>query len=178
MAPEPTPHPRHAQGFTVLELIITILVLAILVTVGIPSFTALLERHRLKGAVETLYTELQLARSVALRQNRPCYVDFNPGADWCYGLDDTAACDCASAGDCQVDGVEKVVRATEYRGITLTSTTFTGDGTGFNARNGTALGAGEALFQGPQGTTAKVVLSALGRARICSDAAILGYPSC
>jgi type IV fimbrial biogenesis protein FimT len=178
MAPEPTHRSRPGEGFTVLELIITILVLVILVTVGIPTFTALLERHRLKGAVETLYAELQLARSVAIRQNRPCYVDFNLGTDWCYGLDDTAACDCAIAGDCQVDGIEKVVRSTEYRGITLPSTTFAGDGTGFNARNGTALGAGEALFQGPQGITAKVVLSGLGRARICSGETILGYPSC
>ena len=51
------------------ELMITMLVLAILATIGIPSFTALIANNRATTATNELLTALQYTRSEAVRQN-------------------------------------------------------------------------------------------------------------
>ena len=58
-------HPRPA-GFTVLELLITLTIAAILLITGIPSLQSFSDRQRMKAAVGTLHNDLLLARSEAV----------------------------------------------------------------------------------------------------------------
>ncbi len=72
---------QHHQGFTLLELMVTIAVLSILLAIGVPSFTTLVRDNRVVGAANELLFHLQLARSEAVRGRGPvslCAV--NPGA--------------------------------------------------------------------------------------------------
>ncbi len=48
-----------SKGFTLIELMITIAVLAILAAIALPSFQGTLERRQLVGAAENLYADLQ-----------------------------------------------------------------------------------------------------------------------
>jgi len=169
---------RESAGFTVIELAVTIIVLGIVVTVGVPTFMSMVQKQRLLGAAEVLYAECQWARSEAIKQNRSIHVDAATGGAWCVGFDDTAACDCRIDGDCQVAGAEKVVHGTEFRGVTLASTSFPAHQTGFVPRNGTAFEAGAFTLRNADGAEVKVVLSALGRVSLCSDSAGMGFPSC
>jgi type IV fimbrial biogenesis protein FimT len=57
------------NGFTLIELIVTIAVAAILVTAGIPSFQQFVQNNRRTAQVDELVTALQIARSEAIRQN-------------------------------------------------------------------------------------------------------------
>jgi len=171
-------HGHSVCGFTVIELAVTVVVLVIVVTVGVPTFMSMVQKHRLLGAAEILYAECQWARSEAIKQNRSIQVDAAVGTAWCVGFDDTAACDCRIANDCQVRDVERVVRGTTFRGVVLANTTFTDDRTGFIPRNGTAFEPGAFLLQGGNGAEVEVVLSALGRVSLCSDSPGMGFPSC
>ncbi|HYQ21986.1 GspH/FimT family pseudopilin [Stenotrophomonas sp.] len=58
-----------AAGFTLLELMITVAVLAILVTVAVPSFTAMIARNQITAAGNDLIAALQFARHEAVRRN-------------------------------------------------------------------------------------------------------------
>lgn len=165
-------------GFTVIELLVTIIVLVIVVTVGVPTFMSMVQRYRLRGAAEIIYAECQWARSEAVKQNREIHVDVGVGLDWCVGFDDVAPCDCGMAHDCLVGGVEKVVRASGFRGVDLPSTTFSDDHAGFVPRNGTAFEAGDMVLRGGNGAQLRVRLSALGRVSICSDTPGRGFPAC
>ncbi|WP_305804944.1 GspH/FimT family pseudopilin [Stenotrophomonas sp. YIM B06876] len=53
-----------------IELVVTVAVLAILVAMAVPSFTSLINSNRLTSQANDLVASLQLARSEAVRRNR------------------------------------------------------------------------------------------------------------
>jgi type IV fimbrial biogenesis protein FimT len=59
-----------ARGFTVIELMVTIIVLAILLVVGIPSFRNATLSTRLTALSNDLVGAVQLARSEAIKRNQ------------------------------------------------------------------------------------------------------------
>lgn len=65
-------------GFTLIELMVTISVLAILITIAIPSFTATINRNRLATAANGLVSGLQLARAEAVRRGGRVVVCASP----------------------------------------------------------------------------------------------------
>ncbi|MGH8460237.1 MAG: GspH/FimT family pseudopilin [Stenotrophobium sp.] len=61
----------HGAGFTLLELLVTIMVVAIGAAVAVPSFTHVLGNSRLAAYTNELSTALALARSEAVKRNLP-----------------------------------------------------------------------------------------------------------
>jgi type IV fimbrial biogenesis protein FimT len=182
-------------GFTLIELMVTVVVAAVLLTLAVPSFTAWLDRNRLKSAAEQLQADLQYAREEAIKRDTDVRVVFSTAAPWCYGLDDdpSTACDCSSApANCTIGSgsaadprVVKVVDGAQFKGIGMVSAGFAGgvSYTVFNPRRGTAeesAGAarnGTVQFRSVRGNTVSVVVARLGRVRICSDN-LYEYPPC
>jgi type IV fimbrial biogenesis protein FimT len=61
---------RTQAGFTVIEMMTTITILAILVAVALPSFGYLAASTKVKGAATELYLAMIRARSEAVKRNR------------------------------------------------------------------------------------------------------------
>jgi type IV fimbrial biogenesis protein FimT len=61
-------------GFTLIELMIVIVLVAIFVTVGVPSFQNLVSDNRLSTQANRLVSSLQLARSEAIKLRTPVSV--------------------------------------------------------------------------------------------------------
>ncbi|GAA3951006.1 GspH/FimT family pseudopilin [Allohahella marinimesophila] len=57
------------QGFTLLELMIVLAISAILLTVGVPSFQAMIKNNRITTATNSFVSQLNYARSEAIRLN-------------------------------------------------------------------------------------------------------------
>lgn len=68
---EPPRLTRGAQGFTLLELMAVVAVIAITLTLGVPSFISIINGNRLTAQANELVAALQIARSEAIRSNRP-----------------------------------------------------------------------------------------------------------
>lgn len=62
------PHTLAVKGFTLLELLLVTALIAILVSLALPSFSSLLERLRVRQSTMELKNALQLARSEAVRR--------------------------------------------------------------------------------------------------------------
>lgn len=79
-------NPARESGFTIVELMITLAVLAILVGIATPSFTALMNNSRLSGQTNEFSSDLALARSEAIVRGRPVTVCASgDGGNTCSG---------------------------------------------------------------------------------------------
>lgn len=62
--------PRRCHfGFTLVELVLTVSVLAILTAATAPAFTSIVNQNRLSSAANEMVASLQLARAEAMRRN-------------------------------------------------------------------------------------------------------------
>lgn len=68
---------KSPPGFTLMELLITIGVLAVALAIAIPSFVSWLPDYRLKAAARDLYSNFQKAKLNAVKRNIPCAVSFS-----------------------------------------------------------------------------------------------------
>lgn len=76
--------PRNT-GFTLLELVITVAVLAIALAVAVPSFQGITNRNRLTSVANELVAAVQLARMEALRRNERVVVCPTTDGSACSG---------------------------------------------------------------------------------------------
>ncbi len=63
--------PAQQAGFTLIELMIVIVIVAIFVTVGVPSFQNLIRENRLATQANELVSSLHFARSEAIKRRLP-----------------------------------------------------------------------------------------------------------
>ncbi len=72
---------RRKSGFTLVEMVIVIAIIAALAATAVPAVMNWLPNYRLKKAARELYSNLQLARMTAIRNNAPCAVVFDPAVN-------------------------------------------------------------------------------------------------
>ena len=84
---------RTARGFTLIEMLVTMTVLAVLMGVGIPSFRSFIAGQRVKTVSNDLMTALMQARSEAVKRNMSITMAPVTSSDWTSGwtLKDAAA---------------------------------------------------------------------------------------
>lgn len=73
------------RGFTLIELVVTIVIVAILATIAFPSMGNLIVRHRVQDAGSDLFAALIKTRSEALKRNVDVSLIPVAGTDWTTG---------------------------------------------------------------------------------------------
>lgn len=100
------------SGFTLVELMFVVVIGAILLSVGVPNFRDFVRNARLSAAANDLITATNLARSEAIKRNRPVSVcSRTSGADTCDGGDfsDGWLVFLDLDGDGAIDGDDEVI---------------------------------------------------------------------
>jgi type IV fimbrial biogenesis protein FimT len=62
---------KHQNGFTLYELLVTMLVIGIVMTIGIPNMSAFTANSRMAATANDLHSSFMLARSEAARSKSP-----------------------------------------------------------------------------------------------------------
>jgi type IV fimbrial biogenesis protein FimT len=183
---------------TLIELMVTVAILAVIATLAAPSFSDFLQRYRLRGAAEDVASLVAGARVEAVMRNRAVGVVFGgSGAAWCVGavsapdpatpgalMPDSATCDCASdASSCKSGERVTVVDGGAHAGVGLTSAPSPSAVT-FNRLTGVVapITGTVATLQSPNAKySLEVRITPLGHALMCVPAgspAMAGIPQC
>lgn len=79
---------KRNHGFTLVELMITVIVIAIVATVAIPNFARVIESTRVTGYSSELVSALNVARSEAIKRGNRVGVCASSDQATCSGSDD------------------------------------------------------------------------------------------
>jgi type IV fimbrial biogenesis protein FimT len=176
-------HQRSHTGFTLIELMVTIVVLAILIAIAVPSFAGAIDRRRISDAAEAVAKQVQQGRMAAMETSRRITMVIDQDADpWCFGLTDNADCDCTEADSCQIpfrldvitlqpaDYEEVVGLGTLFRGVDLAGAPALMT---FEPRLGArelGLDVETIVLTSERGLEARIMVNRVGRVAVCSPA--------
>jgi prepilin-type N-terminal cleavage/methylation domain-containing protein len=71
------------SGFSLVELIVALAVLAVLASISVPTVTSWYPTYQLRNAVRELHSNMQLVRLEAIRQNTNCTITFTANGYTC-----------------------------------------------------------------------------------------------
>lgn len=125
--------PTHGSGFTLIELMVTVSIAAILLAIAVPSFISTIRSTRLTNSANDLVTALNLARSEAIKRGRPVTVaSISASSQWENGWNVFIDLDANDEYDSDTDTLLRTYDALPS-GYTLTA------GTAFQTYSSTGL---------------------------------------
>ena len=80
-----SPAARRLSGFTLIELMVTIAIAAILLMIGVPSFVAFQRNSELTSATNSLVAAINAAKGEAMKRGLSAVVVPRDGTDWVSG---------------------------------------------------------------------------------------------
>ena len=72
---------RKHSGFTVVELLVVIALIGTIAAIAVPNFISWLPNYRLRSAADDLYSNFQIVKLGAIKNNNNWAIVFNEGAD-------------------------------------------------------------------------------------------------
>jgi len=100
---------KKQRAFTLLELLISLSLLMILISIAAPAYHHLFSQQALITSADKLYHFLVLAKSQSIKLNKKVYVHFckHPTTnEWRMAQSEEASCDCFSKNSCLVNGAQ------------------------------------------------------------------------
>jgi len=81
---------RKPRGFTLIELMVALAIVALLFLLGMPSFTSFLRNSEIRSTAESIINGLRAATSEAANRNKKVTFEFASatGADWSFWVFD------------------------------------------------------------------------------------------
>lgn len=137
------------RGFTLMELVITLMVVAVGVALAVPTYEDIVQRRQNSAKAEELASFLAMARSESVKINEEVSValTYTNDNDWCIGAQEgDQPCDCTeddntAADFCEIDDVEMRISSEAFPKASMDS--YTAD---------VAVGNGGFVFDPVRGT--------------------------
>lgn len=179
------PPETPAAGYTLVELMVAVALLALLLALSLPSWQNFVMRRQLDGLSARLQTDLHLLRSTTVARNQPLRLSFfSSTAGTCYLIHSGSAADCR----CEIDATGSALPQCDA-GTELLRSQVVADARwrlkanvasmAVDPRHGTFSPTGSIELVHSSGLSLRHVVNILGRTRLCTPAAALsGIAAC
>jgi len=113
------------RGLTLIELLVVVAVVAIITTLALPSYRAIMEKRQVTSGAQQLAAFISSAQLEAVKRNQEVAVryDFTGVGDWCVGMvnrergeewptPDDPPCTCSAVladNNCEIEGADRVM---------------------------------------------------------------------
>ena len=184
---------RRHRGFTIVEVMMSIVLIAIGSALALPSYRNMVEKRQLTNSAEQLSSFVNTVQSISTRTNQIITVSSNRDADddWCIGATmGDAACNCEVTDDsssdyCEIDS-QLFVLNQDVSGASDLMSGITGSGTySFDPIRGLFLDLNDSITMEMHSYSGdfrlNMVVNNTGRVIVCSDDAshdVPGYKVC
>jgi prepilin-type N-terminal cleavage/methylation domain-containing protein len=184
------------SGFTIIELMMSLVLLAIGAALSLPSYRAMMEKRQLTHGAEQIMAFVNSAQSEAIKQNRIVTVSYvrSGDANWCVGaITGAAACDCretvvTEADYCAIEAAPRILNNSHVGNTDLVKS-MTGGGVdsaySFDPIRGIFTDLDDSLVVAMSSNSADykldLMVSNTGQAILCShdtDHSVPGYKVC
>lgn len=172
----------NKKGFTLVELMVTLVVLMILISMGVGSYGRLFAKQKLVHRTERIYHFLRLATSESIKHNKKIYVHFcqlDSTGVWKMAMAEQSNCDCFADNSCLINGlqVEQDLADGKTLFISPSDIKFVGNKASFSPMR-FSVNSGSITLTDISGNKLKVIQSTM-RLRICAPGkAHSGYKKC
>jgi prepilin-type N-terminal cleavage/methylation domain-containing protein len=150
--------PRQARGFSLTELMVGIVIMGVVLAASVPNLRSYRESQRMVSACDRIATACRAARARARSHNHSIIVEYRMDAGELAVIED-------ANDNGVVDGGEGVEVFALPAGISIASTTFTGDRLIFNGR-GLAVDGGSITLTGQEHVTPMRVRVSAGTGQV------------
>lgn len=185
---------KYGRGFTLLELIIVLVIVAIGIALAVPTYQDVTQRRQTTAQAQDLAAFLGYAQSQAMKANTPISVElkFTSSTNWCIGAaEGLTGCDCTgtdTANLCTIDGTAWTMSSATQKHSSLQSPAPSSDLVfAFDPTRGTMIG-GDLTpvhaydLQSDSGQyQLRVDVGATGRIKVCNpdlSKKVYGFPAC
>lgn len=115
----------NCQGVSLIELLISLAIFIILLTVAVPSYEQYFVRQRINGIGDNLHYLFRLARAEAVKTNKKIWLRFNVKSQsttqWQVALTDNVNCQFNASSPCLFNNVRRSFNYHSYPQVTMFS---------------------------------------------------------
>lgn len=184
----------RSSGVTLIEVMVAVAIVGMIALIAWPSYQSSISKSRLSGAVEILYQDLQLARSLAIKTACKVTIAFTPSANssWNYQLARSTSCDSVCTDP---ECAPKTVNGSQYKDIYMSAASFTYIDQGNTVETGSidydpvrsilyaagedkVIKSGSIDFSTNSGVAVSIKINGVGKVSICTVSGGGGYPAC
>jgi len=73
--------PKQNNGFTLIEMLVTVILIGVIAAIAAPNFLGLLNRNRVNASLDEIEGAIKEAQKQAMRTSKSCTIDIDDSSD-------------------------------------------------------------------------------------------------